>query len=246
MLTKAIDCIIERRLLVNYRIDPEIVARLLPASFRPQLVRGWAVGGVCFIRLDAVRPAHFPVALGPKTENVAHRFAVEWDDDQGTHAGVFIPRRDTSSRITALAGDKVFPGAYQLARFSVTEAASEIQIGVESRDGSLSLTVSAHEAASLGGELFGSLGEALTFFQQGSLGFSPSGGAAGLTGVRLLSEKWDGRPVRVEHIASSMFDDTNVFPEGSCTFDSALVMRNLPVRWRNEGSLKTDCQSRAA
>lgn len=246
MLTKAIDCTIERRLLVNYRIDPEMVARVLPGSFRPQLVRGWAVGGVCFIRMAALRPAHFPAALGPKTENVAHRFAVEWDDDQGTHAGVFIPRRATSSRMTALAGDRVFPGAYQLARFTVTETASELQIGVESRDGSLSLAVSGHEATSFGGELFGSLGDALTFFQQGSLGFSPSGTAAGLAGVRLFSEKWDGRPVRVEHIASSMFDDTNVFPGGSCTFDSALVMRNLPVRWRTEGSLKTDCQSKAA
>jgi hypothetical protein len=143
MLTDSIDCTIERRLLVNYRIDPEVVMRLLPAPFRPQLHSGWAVGGVCFIRLGGLRPAHFPSVVGSRTENVAHRFAVEWDDDRGTQVGVFVPRRDTSSRLMALSGDKLFPGAYHLARFTIGERASELRIGVDSRDGTLALCVSA-------------------------------------------------------------------------------------------------------
>jgi hypothetical protein len=246
VLTDTIECTIERRLLVNYRIDPEMVMRLLPAPLRPQLVSGHAVGGVCFLRLGSLRPAHVPSRLGSRTENVAHRFAVEWDDDQGTHVGVFVPRRDTSSRLTALAGDKLFPGAYHLARFMVQERASELRIGVESRDGALALSVSAHEAPSLGGELFGSLEESLTFFRQGSLGFSASGRAGSLVGVRLLSESWEGRPVSVDHMVSSMFDDDQVFPKGSCTLDSALVMRDLSVRWRNEGTLESGSQRKAA
>jgi hypothetical protein len=246
MLTGAIDCTIERRLLVNYRIDPETVMRLLPAPFRPQLVSGWAVGGVCFIRLAGLRPVHVPAAFGSRTENVAHRFAVEWDDDKGTHVGVFVPRRDTSSPITAFAGDKLLPGAYHLARFTVQEQGSELRIGVESRDGTLALAVSAHESSSLGGELFDSLEAALTFFRKGSLGFSPSGAGTRLAGVRLVSECWDGRPVSVGGMASSMFDDKTVFPNGSCTLDSALVMRNLPVRWRNEGMLGTHSNAVAA
>jgi hypothetical protein len=246
MLTDTIKCTIERRILVNYRIDPEMVTRFLPAPFRPQLVSGWAVGGVCFIRLGSLRPAHVPSALGSRTENVALRFAVEWDDDQGTRVGVYVPRRDTSSRLTALAGDKLFPGAYHLARFKVQERPSELRIGVDSRDGTLALSVSAHEAPCLGGALFGSLEEALTFFRQGSLGFSPSGRTDGLVGVRLISERWEGRPVSIEHMVSSMFDDDHVFPKGACTLDSALVMRNLPVRWSNEGLLESRAQSKAA
>ena len=246
MLTDAIDCTIERRLLVNYRIDPEAVTRLLPEPFRPQLVSGWAVGGVCFIRLGSLRPAHFPSVLGSRTENVAHRFAVEWDDVHGTQAGVFVPRRDTSSRLTALAGDKLFPGTYHRARFKVQEDATDLRIGVDSRDGTLALSVSANEAPALGGELFGSLEEALTFFRQGSLGFSPSGGTGGLVGVRLVSESWEGRSMSVGHMVSSMFDDNQVFPRGSCTLDSAFVMRDLPVRWRNEGKLESRSLTKAA
>jgi uncharacterized protein YqjF (DUF2071 family) len=246
MLTDTIECTIERRLLVNYRIDPEVVMKLLPAPLRPQLVSGHAVGGICFLRLARLRPAHFPSMLGSKTENVAHRFAVEWDDDEGTQAGVFVPRRDTSSRLTALAGDKLFPGAYHVARFKVHERGSGLRIAVDSPDGTLALSVSAYAAPSLGGELFGTVDNALTFFRQGSLGFSPSGKSGSLIGVRLLSMSWEGRPVSVDHMASSLFDDDQVFPKGSCTLDSALVMRDIPVRWCNEGALEVRSQPKAA
>ena len=109
MTARAVACIIERRLLVTYRIEPEFAARLLPWPFRPQLVSGQAVGGVCFIRLSGLRAGHLPRVPRLVSENAAHRFAVEWDDANGTHAGVFVPRRDTNSRISAAAGGKVFP-----------------------------------------------------------------------------------------------------------------------------------------
>jgi hypothetical protein len=35
--------VIERRLLMSYRTDPNVTALLLPAPLRPQLVNGWAV-----------------------------------------------------------------------------------------------------------------------------------------------------------------------------------------------------------
>jgi len=56
MRPPAMSSVIERRLLVNYRVDPEVAASLLPAPLRPQLVNGWAVAGVCLIRLRRLRP----------------------------------------------------------------------------------------------------------------------------------------------------------------------------------------------
>lgn len=240
MLTNAVECTIERRLLINYRIDPDLVRQHLPAPFRPQLVSGWAVGGVCLIRLGELRPAHLPAAFGMTTENVAHRFAVEWDDDKGTKAGVYVPRRDTNSRITSLAGGRVFPGDHRLARFQIHESESEIRIGVESRDGTLKLSVAARESTSLGGELFASVDEAIDFFRRGSLGYSASGPSDCLVGVRLQSQSWEACAVTVDHVTSSVFDDTDVFPAGSCVLDSGLVMRDLPARWQSEGPLRTE------
>src|SRR4051794_8558964 len=98
---------IERRLLVNYRVDPAALAGLLPTGLRPQLVDGQAAAGICLIRLGSLRPKGLPAWVGITTENAAHRIAVEWDDKDGTRTGVFIPRRDSDSRLTVLLGGRV-------------------------------------------------------------------------------------------------------------------------------------------
>lgn len=38
--------VIDRRILVNYRVDPEVLAPLLPAPFRPKLVGGFGMVGI--------------------------------------------------------------------------------------------------------------------------------------------------------------------------------------------------------
>ncbi len=236
MLIQAIDCTIKRRLLINYRIDPEVAGRHIPAPFRPLVVSGWAVGGVCLIRLENLRPAHLPGAVGLTTENAAHRFAVEWDDDEGPHVGVFIPRRDTNSRLTVLAGDRIFPGLHHRAQFRVRDEGSEIQIAVSSHDGTLDLSATAHRRAALGGELFSCLDDAIGFFREGSHGYSPHGDLNHLNGVSLDCLCWDALPVEIDSARSSMFDDHDAFPEGSCTVDFGLVMRDLPARWISDDS----------
>ncbi len=56
-------------------------------------------------------------------------------------------------------------------------------------------------------------------------------------GVDLDCPTWKAEPVSVDRMASSLFDDVSVFPAGSCTLDSALIMRELPVRWIALGHL---------
>ena len=94
--------LIDRRILVNYRVKPDVLARLLPKPFRLKLVNGMGMAGVCLIRLKHVRPKFLPAFLGISSENAAHRIAVEWDQNGETKQGVFVPRRDTSSRINTL------------------------------------------------------------------------------------------------------------------------------------------------
>ncbi len=51
---------IDRRILANYRIDPIVMKELLPQPFRPKVINGFAIGGICLIRLKAIRPRFFP------------------------------------------------------------------------------------------------------------------------------------------------------------------------------------------
>src|SRR5262245_7991984 len=96
--------VIDRRILVNFRVDPDVLAPQLPPPFRPKLVGGAGMVGICLIRLRRARPAFLPAWLGFTSENAAHRAAVEWPTPDGLRAGVYIRRRDTDSRLNALVG----------------------------------------------------------------------------------------------------------------------------------------------
>ena len=119
--------VIRRRLLVNFRVDPAVLQRQMPSPFRPKLHDGQAIAGVCLIRLEEIRPKRVPRALGLASENAAHRMAVVWDENGSLREGVFIPRRDTGSLISHLAGGRVFPGEHHRATFDVEEAGDRIR-----------------------------------------------------------------------------------------------------------------------
>jgi len=125
----------ERRILVNYRVDPDVLASALPPPFRPVLVDGHGVAGKCLIRLGGICRAMFPALVGLTSENAAHRVAVRWDTPSGPRTGVYIPRRDTSSLLAAVAGGRLFPGllkicmAYQRAKEADSQERAEAQRG---------------------------------------------------------------------------------------------------------------------
>jgi hypothetical protein len=55
MRLPVIEGLIKRRILANYRVDPAVLAPLLPPPFRPKLHAGFAIAGICLIRLDKIR-----------------------------------------------------------------------------------------------------------------------------------------------------------------------------------------------
>lgn len=230
--------LIERRILVNYRVDPEVLASLLPAPFRPKLVHGFGMVGICLIRLRNIRPWGLPAWLGISSENAAHRAAVEWEENGVIHEGVFIRRRDTDSRLNSLAGGRLFPGVHHHARFTVQETASHFAVALRSDDGETSMSVEADLAEQFPkGSLFGSLAEASAFFQAGSLGYSVTSTPATFQGMELRCPTWKMESLAVSKVESSFFDDAAAFPPGSIEFDCALLMRAIEHEWHGQKDL---------
>lgn len=233
--------VIERRLLVNYRVTPDAAARLLPGPLRPQLVNGHAVAGICLLRLGEVRPAWAPKAFGLRSENAAHRIAVEWDGPDGVETGVYIPRRDTASRLNAWAGGRLFPGEHGRADFDVHETPDRMRVALRTWDGDTRVDVTVEPADELrDSELFADLAEASRFFQRGAKGFSATGSGRHLDGMELRTDAWRVAAARVRSATSSFFDDPDCFPPGSATLDCALVMRDVPVSWRPLPAMATE------
>ena len=238
MRLPAIQGVIDRRILVNYRVDAEVASRLLPPPFRPKLAGGYAIAGICLIRLKKIRPAFLPVAAGIGSENAAHRFAVEWDRDGVRKEGVYIPRRDSNSRLNALLGGRLVPGEHHHARFNVDETDDRFSVAFQSDDGQVAVKVVARRTEDLpSGSIFSSLGEASRFFEGGALGYSATRDPARYDGLELRCEGWSVQPLAVQEVKSSYFEDVIKFPSGSTTFDCALLMRGVEHQWRTREDL---------
>ncbi len=230
--------LIDRRVLINFRVDADVLSRVCPSPFRPQTVNGFGVAGICLIRLKHIRPKLLPSFLGISSENAAHRIAVEWDANGVTQTGVYIPRRDTSSFLNAFAGGRLFPGVHNRARFDVRETENEYHIAMDSIDGSAHIVVDGQTTNDLPNDsIFSTVAKCSQFFQAGSLGYSPASSTSQFDGLELRTVNWNVQPLAVPNVQSSFIDDRDTFPMGSVTFDNALLMRNIDHEWHSRESL---------
>ncbi len=231
MVFPAISGTIDRRILINFQVDPDAVVRYLPYPFRPKLVAGKAVVGVCLIRLKHVRLKGLPALLGMSSDNGAHRIAVDWEDGGASKEGVFVPRRDTSSLLNTMAGGRIFPGEHHRADFEVREGDGRFAVSFRSEDGT-SLAIDARDTADWSKtSVFSGLDEASQFMQRGSIGYSPARSEGAFDGLELRTARWEISPLEVSDVTSSFFMDRSVFPEGSVRFDSAMLMKDIAHEW---------------
>ncbi|MGD9682480.1 MAG: DUF2071 domain-containing protein [Candidatus Obscuribacterales bacterium] len=237
MKIPAITGVIDRRILLNYRIDPEVLAGSLPAPFRPVTVKGKAIGGICLIRLKSLRPKTCVPFISIDSENAAHRFAVHFEQDGVRKEGVYIPRRDTSSVLSSLAGGSIFPGEHHHSAFSVRETDTEYEVRMQAADGT-AIDVRGRAGGQFPeGSVFEDLEEASAFFEKGCLGYSRTSRPGRFDGLTLKVFNWQVSCLAVEEIHSSYLEDTRIFPGGSVVFDHALLMRGLEHEWLSEEDL---------
>jgi hypothetical protein len=242
-----VEGVIDRRLLINFRVDPDIAGRVVPPPFRVNISKGSAIAGICLIRLTELRPRGVPRRLGITTESAAHRLAVEWETDNTSGHGVYIPRRDTDSRLSVLLGGRVFPGEHHRARFQVHEGDGRFEIEMHSADETNCVAVRASEALGLPhASLFRDVEEASEFFRHDTLGYSHTRDPGRYDGLELQAAEWHIDPLTVEHVRSSFFEDPVSFPPGSVEFDCALSMRRTVAGWQARPQMRSATTRRVA
>ena len=166
--------VIDRRIFINYQVDKEALGNYLPKPFKPKLVKGKGIVGICLIRLKEIRSKGFPKQIGISSENGAHRIAVEQLENGILKEGVYIPRRDTSSKLNALAGGTIFPGIHHFASFKVQEFGINYKVGLVSANNT-SFLIKAEETKTWNyNSVFESLESVSDFFEKGSVGYFPA------------------------------------------------------------------------
>jgi hypothetical protein len=238
MFLDTIHGIIDRRVLLNYHIDPEVLRRVLPPAFKPKCYGGYGVGGVCMIRFKQLRPRLMPAWVGFSSENAAHRIAVQWEQDGEQREGVFIPRRDTNSWFNKTLGGRLFPGIFQRSRFEPLESDSSVSLRIVRADGGTEIAFVGRVADQLPPtSIFPSLEAAASFFSLGATGYSATNTTGHYHGMELYSVNWTVAALAVNEAQSSFFDDHDRFPPGSVGLDCALLMRGIEHEWHSRPDL---------
>ena len=231
-----LDGIIDRRILINYRIKSEVVKLLLPPHLDPLVINGYASGGICLLRLKNIGVKHSPSFLRINSENAAHRFLVTFTRRGQLHKGVFIPRRDTDSLLNVLLGGKMFSWPHYSAAFEVEEETGRYAVSLRSKDGKIELeTVSQLTTDFPTNSMFDSIGQASSCFENCPTGISPSTRAKKFKSIQLKTKTWDVKPLQVHSLKSSFFDNRSLFPHGTIEFDNALLMEGIEHEWIIDG-----------
>jgi hypothetical protein len=213
--------VIERRLFVIYRLDPDVAKQLLPAPFRARLTSGYALAGIALAHLGRLRPGGFPPLAGLSREGATHGIAVEWESARSLHTGVFVVHRD-SAGVGAVLSLRRAP------KFTVDERTDGLRVAYISRDRAVQVDVDVSLATALeGSTLFRNVRAAARFLE-----LDGAGGAAWtpqLRGIKLSAGDGCVSAARVRTAASSIFADSSMFPPGSVHLDSALLLRDLAL-----------------
>lgn len=226
--------IIDRRILVNFRIDRDAISQFLPEPFEPVLHEGYGIGGICLIRFKDLRPNGMPSAIGVSSENGAHRFAVKWVENGIEKEGVYIARRDSSSRLNNILGGRIFPGVQSFSDIESKEENGNYKITISNPDG-LFLHVDADTSETIPKEsIFKDIPSVSKFFEKGSVGYSPKRIPGEYEGMQLNTYKWEIIPMHVNNVRSTFFEDGKIFPKGSVVFDNALLMKNIEHEWHTK------------
>ncbi|HEY1067151.1 MAG TPA: DUF2071 domain-containing protein [Pirellulales bacterium] len=224
--------VVDRQVLVNYRVQPEAARRLLPAPFRPRLFRGAALAQLCLLRLRRVRPAFLPAAMGCTSENAAVRIVAEWDSPRGPGAGYFLLRRETSSRMDAYLNGRVLPGAPHFARFRVQESLDRVRIEAVASDRAGRIALSASLTPEMPtASVFRSRQEAVDFLWTHQACYTPLVRPGTFEGIDFHTSSLQAYPLAVDDVACHYLEDRRNVPADAIVFDSALLFRNLSQEW---------------
>lgn len=235
MTLPVLNGIIERRILINYRIDPEIVKMLLPSHLKPLVINGYASGGICLLRLKDIGMKYAPSFLRITSENAAHRFLVSYEKDGVVHHGVYIPRRDTDSMLNVGLAGKLFSWPHYRAVFQVGEGNGKYTVSMQSRDGYTRFEVDAQRTDHFPlNSMFDSLAHASNSFKDCAVGISPSTKRSAFKTIKLQTKTWHVTPLQVHDLQSSYFEDDSLFPHGSIQFDNALLMEGIAHEWLSD------------
>jgi len=227
-------------LSINYRVQPDALAALLPAPLEPEIHKGRGWVQVLVSSLRDLRPPGLPALFGTCFYQVSYRAAVRYRDKDGTsRRGGYFVRSETNHPVMRAVGNAL--AEFKFHDFGAADVVmlrdgDRLTVGVDPKpafpDGRLVTVVDTrHRTAPPPGSSWSSLAELHDPLVEcyDALGVDAEQGHLYI--LTIDRDPWNARFVEPQSVYSEYFD-TGPLGKGAAEIDSVLHLEECRYRWR--------------
>lgn len=224
--------VFRRCLLVNFGVDPDVLASVLPPGIEPDLHGGEAFLSIVVAELDRMRPAFLPRVMGVTYNQIVYRAVVRCGDERG----VYFLRSDADNGVMC-----AFGNALSFFRFHRSAIAFRDHDGLFDLDvvtaGEVTADIHAtYTLADARSELpetstFEDLSRAQAWLVELYAAFARTPGRAHVDVVRIARGGWNLRVVEDLRGQYAFMSAGAPFGPGTARLDSTFLADDIGYRW---------------
>lgn len=223
--------VFRRCLLVNFGVDPGVLASVLPAGIEPDLHGGEAFVSVVVAELDRMRPAFLPRALGVTYDQIVYRAVVRCGDERG----VYFLRSDADSRVMCAFGNALSFFRFHRSAIAFRDHDGLLDLDVATAGGTADIHAT-YAVADARPELpetsrFDDLSQARAWLVELYAAFARTPGRAHVDVVRIDRGAWNLRVVEDLRGRYAFMAAGVPFGPGAARLDSTFLVDDIEYRW---------------
>ena len=219
-------------ILANFAMAPDVLARRLPPHLQPAVHDGRAFLSVVIARMERMRPAFLPAALGVTYSQVVYRAVVTCGNERGVH---FL-RSDADNGLMVAAGNALTFFRFHRAdiTWSLDETSLRFQLKPRNDD-----TAAIHGDYNLRGggtampasSRFATLEEAQGFLTELYVAFGRERGDGSVEAVRIQRNAWRSVVVPDRVAVYQAMSSGLLFDAAEAELDSCFYVEQMKYRW---------------
>jgi uncharacterized protein YqjF (DUF2071 family) len=218
--------------LVNFAIDRDALRRRLPPHLEPDVHDGKGYLSIVIAKMERMRPAFLPEALGVTYNQVVYRAVVRC----GPERGVTFLRSDADHDLMVAAGNALTFFRFHSAQITWLPTSRGLRFTLRPSDGAPAEIDAVYEASGTEDTLpassrFPDLRTAQAFLSELYVAFGARRMDGRVETVRIARTPWDSRVVPDRAGVYRAMTSGLLFRASEAEIDSIFLVRNLSYRW---------------
>src|SRR5262245_49862210 len=219
-------------ILVNFAIDPHALKQKLPSHLEPDLHDGMGYVSIVIAKMEKMRPAFLPPALGITYHQVVYRAVVRC----GAERGVTFLRSDADNHLMVAAGNALTFFRFHYSRISWHPKPNGIHFSLCPANGDPAEIDATYETAAGPAQLpascrFADLRSAQAFLSELYVAFGGVRAEGRVEVVRIERNLWESSVVPDHNGLYNAMTSGLLFNQNQASLDSIFRVRNLHYRW---------------